>query len=81
MIIEYRVPHKFIYKLKEFWHRKSSWDHQREGFIDADVFAEKMRVNGMWMNEIVTHNLVLKEVTKYYNKFRAVNELSIVVDK
>lgn len=80
MIIEYRLLNNVIYRIMEWWQRKSR-PPTCDNFIDADVCAEKMRVDTMWMHEIAAHNLVLKDVTKYYQSFLAVNQLSIVVDK
>lgn len=48
---------------------------------DADVQAEKDRINAMSEDEIKNYNLVLKNMTKIYDQFVAVNKLSLVVDQ
>lgn len=53
--------------------------HSEDGFLDADVFTEKVRVDAMSSHEIAAHNLVLNNVTKYYRNILAVNQLSIVI--
>lgn len=52
-----------------------------DGQIDDDVQAEKNKVAQMTENEIPTHNLVMRDVTKYYGGFLAVNQLSVMIDK
>lgn len=50
-----------------------------DGYFEDDVEKERKRILAMTDNEIETKNLVLDRVTKYYGKFRAVNEVSICV--
>lgn len=49
--------------------------------IDSDVKAEKERVDKMTPLEIQSNNLVLKSMTKIYDQFMAVNQLSVAVDQ
>ncbi|XP_058465475.1 phospholipid-transporting ATPase ABCA3-like isoform X2 [Malaya genurostris] len=48
---------------------------------DSDVLAEKKRVQMMSMADISNYNLVMKDLTKYYKKFLAVNNLSLAVQR
>lgn len=50
-----------------------------DGYFEDDVEKERKRILAMTSDEISTKNLVLDRVTKYYGKFRAVNEVSICV--
>ncbi|XP_055602217.1 phospholipid-transporting ATPase ABCA3-like [Uranotaenia lowii] len=44
---------------------------------DTDVLAEKKRVQSTNIND---HNLVMRDVTKYYKSFLAVDKLSVAID-
>jgi ATP-binding cassette subfamily A (ABC1) protein 3 len=44
---------------------------------DVDVKNEKERINSMLQNDYQNYNLVMKNVTKYYKDFLAVNQLCI----
>ncbi|XP_055599142.1 phospholipid-transporting ATPase ABCA3-like [Uranotaenia lowii] len=48
--------------------------------IDSDVLAEKERVSRMTEAEIGATNLVLRDLTKFYKSFLAVNQLSVSVE-
>lgn len=48
---------------------------------DEDVKAEKHRVNNMGAKEIKYTNLVIKNMTKFYKKFQAVNQISVAVEQ
>ena len=50
-----------------------------DGYFDDDVDQEKQRILNMTQNELSTTNLVLDRVTKYYDKFLAVNQVSLCV--
>lgn len=47
--------------------------------LDSDVQIEKDMVRALTQSEISQHSLVLKDVTKYYGDFLAVNQLCIGV--
>ncbi|XP_065074347.1 phospholipid-transporting ATPase ABCA3-like [Ochlerotatus camptorhynchus] len=76
MIIEYRVLNKVFDNLTSMKKTPALSSNN----MDADVLAEKERVSNMTMNEISATNLVLRDVTKYYKKFPAVNQLSVSVE-
>ncbi|XP_053658365.1 phospholipid-transporting ATPase ABCA3-like [Anopheles marshallii] len=48
--------------------------------IDGDVWEEKRRVKSLSDGEVSNTNLVINELTKYYGKFLAVNQLSVSVE-
>lgn len=48
---------------------------------DEDVKAEKERVSNMSDKEIKYTNLVIKNMSKMYKKFRAVNQISVAVEQ
>ncbi|XP_053689710.1 phospholipid-transporting ATPase ABCA3-like [Sabethes cyaneus] len=74
MLAEYRV----VKRMLTFFRRNTVEHHDHDDSeIDSDVLAEKKRVHEMSQGEISSYNLVLKDVSKYYRKFRAVNKLSI----
>uniref|UniRef100_A0A182LRE6 ABC transporter domain-containing protein n=1 Tax=Anopheles culicifacies TaxID=139723 RepID=A0A182LRE6_9DIPT len=75
MCIEYRVIDR-IFKRKT----KQMAPPSETDDIDSDVRMEKLRVRGLTEGEIAANNLVLRDVTKYYKKFLAVNQLSLAVE-
>ncbi|XP_053680207.1 phospholipid-transporting ATPase ABCA3-like [Anopheles nili] len=75
MCIEYRVIDR-VFRRKS----KQAAPPSESDDIDSDVRSEKLRVRGFTEGEIVANNLVLRDVTKYYKKFLAVNQLSLAVE-
>jgi len=49
--------------------------------LDDDVANERERIIHMSSDELVTKNLVLDRVTKYYGQFLAVNQVSLCVQE
>ncbi|XP_040176029.1 ATP-binding cassette sub-family A member 3-like [Anopheles arabiensis] len=47
---------------------------------DSDVLEEKRRIANLSRTDIDGHNLLLRDVTKYYGNFQAVNNLSIGIN-
>uniref|UniRef100_A0A182M226 ABC transporter domain-containing protein n=1 Tax=Anopheles culicifacies TaxID=139723 RepID=A0A182M226_9DIPT len=47
---------------------------------DSDVRDEKRRIQNLNRTDIDRHNLLLRDVTKYYGNFQAVNNLSIGIN-
>uniref|UniRef100_A0A182WCA7 ABC transporter domain-containing protein n=1 Tax=Anopheles minimus TaxID=112268 RepID=A0A182WCA7_9DIPT len=47
---------------------------------DSDVLDEKRRIQNLNRTDIDRHNLMLRDVTKYYGNFQAVNNLSIGIN-
>lgn len=50
-----------------------------DAYTDDDVENEKARILNMTSDEISVQNLVLDRVTKYYDSFLAVNQISLCV--
>ncbi|XP_055623835.1 phospholipid-transporting ATPase ABCA3-like [Toxorhynchites rutilus septentrionalis] len=73
MLIEYRVFNWLINR------RVVGNIGEEESTPDSDVLAEKQKIETMTQPEIASYNLVLKNLSKYYNKFRAVNRISVGV--
>uniref|UniRef100_A0A182SFE6 Uncharacterized protein n=1 Tax=Anopheles maculatus TaxID=74869 RepID=A0A182SFE6_9DIPT len=48
--------------------------------VDSDVLDEKRRIQNLNRTDIDRHNLLLRDVTKYYGNFQAVNNLSIGIN-
>lgn len=49
--------------------------------IDSDVLAEKERVNKMTNSELRSQAVVMKNVSKFYGKFCAVDNISISIKR
>uniref|UniRef100_A0A182IUJ1 ABC transporter domain-containing protein n=1 Tax=Anopheles atroparvus TaxID=41427 RepID=A0A182IUJ1_ANOAO len=78
MGIEFRVVERV------FKRRRRTTDElaplSEDSTIDDDVWREKSRVKGLSDAEVANSNLIVSELTKYYGKFLAVNQLSVSVD-
>lgn len=48
--------------------------------MDDDVKYEKLKIKGLTNHEIREYNLVMRDMTKYYKKFLAVNQLCVGVN-
>lgn len=48
-----------------------------DGFMDVDVYNEKQRVKTMTNDDIKSSNLILRQVSKFYRRFLAVNQISV----
>lgn len=77
LIIEYRVFDSLIYAIRGLFNGALPKDQE----IDQDVMTEKTRVAAMTPEEIESNNLVLNQVSKFYGKFLAVNQLSIGIQQ
>lgn len=49
--------------------------------MDDDVKAEKQKVDAMTPNDLEVNNLVLKNLSKVYRQFLAVNQLSLAIKR
>lgn len=49
--------------------------------VDYDVFVEKERVNQMTEEELEAEAVVMQNVSKFYGKFCAVNQISVAIKK
>lgn len=48
--------------------------------VDSDVLEEKSRVRNMTYDQLSAKNLVVRNMTKYYKDFLAVNQISVAVE-
>lgn len=72
---------EFKWIQKVFWRYKKQFLKPRDKNIDSDVDDENERVHKMNREEMSDHNLVLKDITKYYGKVLAVNRICLEVNK
>lgn len=79
LLIEYRLIAALIYKIRSCL--SSSVKPAADTMVDSDVIEEMHRVNAMSKVEIESHSLVMQDMTKFYGKFLAVNQLSVGVDQ
>lgn len=78
IILEYRLLEGFAYLLSSVFKRKLP-SRSEDNMLDDDVLAEKHRLEAMTMDEIKTHNLLMKQVSKFYGSFLAVNQTSFAI--
>lgn len=78
-LIEFRAL-DFIYNAFKYEPKKSFYNDEERDPIDGDVMAEKHRVRNMNYNQIRSNNLVVRNMTKIYGNFMAVNEICVGVD-
>lgn len=76
LIIEYRFFAGLIYFVRSLFARKLPLPSV-DNAPDDDVIAEKQKVNAMTDLDLITNNLVLQNLSKFYGKFLAVNQISI----
>ncbi|XP_052897147.1 phospholipid-transporting ATPase ABCA3-like [Anopheles moucheti] len=55
-------------------------NHPSSTDVDSDVLDEKRRIQNLNRKDMDGHNLLLRDVTKYYGNFQAVNSLSIGIN-
>lgn len=77
IMIEYRIPQRIIYELHGR-NVRAPLDNSQE---DDDVANEKHKIDNMSPSEINAHSLLLKNFSKYYGKFLAVNKLSVGIKR
>lgn len=78
-LFEYRIFHRLFHKGKQLV--KLSVAPAEEGIVEADVQIEKDRVQKMDAAQIQFNHLLFTDLTKYYGKLLAVNQLSLAVDR
>lgn len=76
-IIEFRIIRDLIYFTSRKSKLKLPSTNADDGAIDDDVTAENQRVAEMKADDLQMHDLVLKDLTKLYGKFSAVNQISV----
>lgn len=78
LLIEYRVFEKIRYKI---WKSRLPSSSLPETSEDSDVLNEKQKIKNLTPEQINNSSLVMRDVTKYYKRFRAVNNLCLEVNK
>lgn len=82
LLREYRVFEAFSYKIGNEQKPQPKAAIKSKGkSIDFDVDKEKKKVEQLTNDDIKTYNLVLKNLTKFYGDFSAVNQLSIALKR
>lgn len=75
IFVEYRIPERIMYTIKN----KLLVSPPMPEDEDGDITRERERVNALSQHDIASHSLVLKDFSKYYKKFLAVQRLSLIV--
>uniref|UniRef100_A0A8D8MPF5 ATP-binding cassette sub-family A member 3 n=2 Tax=Culex pipiens TaxID=7175 RepID=A0A8D8MPF5_CULPI len=78
LAIEYRVLGKVMHRFMR--NRQQPWMPAPVD-EDSDVAEEKKRVRSMPQTDVNNYNLVMRDLTKYYKNFLAVNNLSVAIDR
>lgn len=78
-LIEFRAFNVLYYACKPKPKGAVYGDEERDP-VDGDVMEEKHRIRNMNYNQIRSNNLVVRNMTKRYGDFIAVNEICVGVD-
>lgn len=63
------------------FYRQTNLPESEDGVIDTDVRAEKTQIRAVTPYLQATNNLVIKDLTKFYGKMLAVNQICVGVQK
>lgn len=77
-LVEFQVPQRMFYAVKGV--KKMRIEERDETIMDSDVMEEHARIKKMSFQQIGNYNLVLRDMTKFYDSFLAVNKLSLAVE-
>ncbi|KAF2898000.1 hypothetical protein ILUMI_08174 [Ignelater luminosus] len=77
-ILEFRIFEKILYMIRRENYPPVS---QSNSQTDSDVLEEKIRIKNASMKDIENMNLVMRDVTKYYNQLLAVDNICLGVNK
>ena len=77
LLIEYRIFERLFKNRFTYF---GSPPETEDDVMDSDVQNEKQRVANMGEYEIKANNLIIRNMTKFYKKFLAVNQISVGVD-
>lgn len=80
VLIEFKYFSLLIYYIR-CHHKKELPSIEAAGRINADVQAEKNRVNEMDEDDLEETNLVIRNLTKFYGILAAVKEICIAVER
>ncbi|XP_018330699.1 ATP-binding cassette sub-family A member 3 [Agrilus planipennis] len=82
LLLEYRVFHNLKYFFKPFSSKEQvSVQNDADPDEDFDVFQEKQRIRNAAVYELENTSIALRDVTKFYGKFLAVNNICLTVDR
>ncbi|XP_039428969.1 phospholipid-transporting ATPase ABCA1-like [Culex pipiens pallens] len=79
-LLDFKVLKLVVQKSREWYYRGQYKLESAPENQDSDVRAEKQRIAAMTEAERKDTNLVAHEMTKYYNRFLAVNQLSVGIN-
>lgn len=79
-IIEHNIFSRFRYFLHGLFPIKLS-SAKTNTPIDIDVQNEKIKINKMVTDDFRAYSLVLRNLTKYYGNFLAVNRICVAVER
>lgn len=77
-LVEFQVPQRLFYAVRGA--QMPVLEERDESLMDSDVLEERNRIKTMSYTQISGYNLVLRDMTKFYDKFLAVNRLSLAVE-
>lgn len=80
-LLDFRVLKALIQTTREWYYRGKHKFETAGGEIDSDVREEQKRIEAMSDEERKDTNLVAHQITKYYDRFLAVNRLSVGIDR
>lgn len=81
LVVEYRLFEGIVYWIRGFFERKLPVHSETDEQIDSDVDNEKNKVMAMTWMDLKVHNLVLRNISKFYNRFLAVNQISLAIKR
>ncbi|XP_058833503.1 phospholipid-transporting ATPase ABCA1-like isoform X2 [Topomyia yanbarensis] len=76
-LLDFKVLKVIVQKAREWHYRGQHKLEVNHDKLDSDVLAETKRIEAMTEIERKETNLVAHQMTKYYNRFLAVNQLSV----
>lgn len=80
-LLDFAVLKVLIQKIRECYYRGQYKVEENSNELDSDVQKEKERLEAMTETQRKDTNLVAHNMTKYYNRFLAVNKLSVGINR
>lgn len=81
-VIESKIIQKIRYRNEAKKYTSGTFERDATALEDSDVAAENHRVRNTNLEELYkTNNMVLRDLTKYYKKFLAVDRLCLGVQQ
>ncbi|XP_062556427.1 phospholipid-transporting ATPase ABCA1-like [Armigeres subalbatus] len=79
-LLDFQVLKVLIHKIREWYYRSQYKLDKNRQDLDSDVRTEKERIDAMTEAQIQDTNLVAHNMTKYYKRFLAVDQLSVGIN-